>query len=522
MFNPTLVHEYLALSAKMHPNKVAIICGNERLSYEALDHRAVRLAQALIDLKVKRHDRVAVFLDNSIEAVVSLYGIMKAGGVLVMLNSAIKAKKLNHILRDAGVRHLITHAGKSEIVRSALHDLDRSCQVIWIGDAAKIPKSSTAHSCQWDEIFKNSSTSATLANENVQSIDSDLVALIYTSGSSGEPKGVVASHLNVISAARSVIQYLENTCDDIILNVLPLAFGYGLYQIIMSVMCGATVVLEPAFTFPLEILQRLAKERATGLPVVPSIVAMLLATKSFDTYDLRSLRYITSAGAALPVEHIHKLRALFPAVKIYSMYGLTECARVAYLPPEELGRRPSSVGKAMPNCEVFIVDEEGEEVAAGQVGELVVRGTHVMRGYWNAPGLTATIFRSGRLPGETLLYSGDLFRKDEEGFLYFVGRKDDMIKTKGERVSPKEIENVLHKIKGIKEAAVVGVSDEILGQAIKAFVVCDRDHELTRQEVLKFCAANLERFMIPKYLEFVKALPSTPNGKTDKNALQGI
>jgi acyl-CoA synthetase (AMP-forming)/AMP-acid ligase II len=193
---------------------------------------------------------------------------------------------------------------------------------------------------------------------------------------------------------------------------------------------------------------------------------------------------------------------------------------VSYLPPEELDRRPSSVGKAIPNSEAFIVNEAGREAAPGEVGELVIRGAHVMCGYWNSPELTAKIFRQGRLPGERLLYSGDLFTKDEEGFLYFVGRKDDMIKSKGERVSPREVENVLCEREGISEAAVIGVPDEMLGQAIKAFIVCSAGARLTERDVLKFCSENLQPFMVPKCVDFVDSLPKTPNGKIDKKSLK--
>ena len=202
------------------------------------------------------------------------------------------------------------------------------------------------------------------------------------------------------------------------------------------------------------------------------------------------------------------------------MFGLTECKRIAYLPPEEISNRPSSVGKAIPNCEVFIMDENGREVIVGDVGELVVRGSNVMRGYWNAPELTERVYRKGLYQGETLLYTGDLFRQDEDGFLYFLGRKDDMIKSKGERISPKEIENILCSINGVTESAVIGVPDEILGQAIKAFVVLKDGLEISTNEILYYCSKNMEPFMVPKYIEFIKELPKSPNGKVDKKMLK--
>lgn len=262
------------------------------------------------------------------------------------------------------------------------------------------------------------------------------------------------------------------------------------------------------------------KERVTGFPLVPTIASILLQMDNLTKMDLSSLRYLTNAAAALPVAYIRRLQELLPHVRIYSMYGLTECTRASYLPPEELHQRPDSVGIPIPNEEVSVLGEDGKEVRPGEVGELVIRGSNVMQGYWNAPEETARTFRPGRYRGEVLLYSGDLFKRDEEGFLYFVARKDDMIKTKGEKVSPKEIENALMEIQGVIEAAVIGVPDDILGQSIMAFVVAERGKELTEMDVVKYCTRNLEPFMVPKRVEFREGLPKSPNGKVDKKALR--
>jgi acyl-CoA synthetase (AMP-forming)/AMP-acid ligase II len=332
----------------------------------------------------------------------------------------------------------------------------------------------------------------------------------------------MSSHFNMVSAARSIIQYLENNCDDKILNVLPLSFDYGLYQVLMTFMFGGTIVLEKSFVFPIKIIECIQRERITGFPIVPTVAALLLKMENLAKYDLSSLRYLTNTAAVLPVEHIRKLQKTFHPAKLYSMYGLTECKRVSYLPPEALEFRPGSVGKAIPNSQVLIVDENGNEVGPGEIGELIVRGANVMQGYWNAPELTAKTFRKGRYPRETLLYSGDLFKKDEEGFLYFVARRDEQIKTKGERVSPKEIENMVCELPGIAEAAVVGVPDEILGQAVKCFAVCLPGSKITERQIMKHCAGNLEPFMVPKYVEILSDLPRTAHGKTDRKALKGM
>jgi long-chain acyl-CoA synthetase len=523
MFNPLLVHEYLILSAERYPDKEALICGGDRWTFRELESYSRHLASFFVRTGLKRQDRVVVFLDNSAETVISLYGTLMAGGIFIILDGSMKTKKLRYILRDSGAAVMITHVSKSSVVKEALADHELDCRILWVGKKTTLPQDLSSGSIFWNDVMKGTGRGA--VDERWQSvghacIDQDLAALIYTSGSTGEPKGVMTSHHNMVSAARSIIQYLENKPDDIILNALPLSFDYGLYQVIMAVMFGGTVVLERSFAYPAQILARIAMEKATGFPIVPTIAALLVRMRSMLDHDLTSLRYISNTAAALPVEHIRRLRAALPHVSLFSMYGLTECKRVSYLPPEELDRRPSSVGKAIPNTEVYIINEHGEEAAPGEVGELVVRGSHVMVGYWNSPELTLKTFRQGRFPGEHLLYSGDLFKKDEEGFLYFVGRKDDMIKSKGERVSPLEVENVLCTLEGVTESAVIGEPDEIRGQAIKAFIVCSSDADMTKRKVLKYCSENLQSFMVPKYIEFVDSLPKSPNGKVDKKVLK--
>jgi len=354
-----------------------------------------------------------------------------------------------------------------------------------------------------------------------QCIDIDLASLIYTSGSTGMPKGVMCTHLNMVSAASSIIEYLENTHEDIILNVLPISFDYGLYQVLMGFKFGGTVVLEKTFLYPYSIIDLLVKEKITGFPIVPTIAAILLKLKNMEKYDFSNLRYISNTAQALPPKHIIELQKVFPTAKIYSMYGLTECKRVSYLPPDELKRRPTSVGKAMPNTEVYIVDDKNNKITEpGKIGELVVRGANVMKGYWNLQEETDSVYRPGPVPGEKVLYTGDLFRKDEEGFFYFISRKDDVIKVAGERVSPKEIENVLHDIEGVNEAAVIGVDDEILEQAIKAFVSLKKNVDLTENDILRYCSRNMENFMVPKYIAIMDVLPKSSHGKIAKKELK--
>jgi len=295
----------------------------------------------------------------------------------------------------------------------------------------------------------------------------------------------------------------------------------------MAFKLGATLVLERGFAFPVKVLDLLQHERVTGFPGVPTMFSLLLGLKDLQKYALPSLRYISNTAAALPVSHILELRNAFPHAKLFSMYGLTECKRVAYLPPEELDRRPGSVGKAIPNTEVYIVDEADRPVGPGVIGELVVRGAHVMQGYWEAPDETARRYRRvpwpprsrDGLPGEVVLYTGDLFRMDDEGFLYFVGRKDDIIKSRGEKVAPKEIEHVLYGFDGVQDAAVIGVPDSVLGEAIKAFVVPRPEVKLDERALRDHLKQHLEDFMMPKYVEVRTELPKGGTGKIDKKVL---
>lgn len=524
---PWLVHHFLEESTRRFPGKTALVFGERRLTYAEIEASASRLDRRLSELGVRRQDRVAIFLDNSPEAVIALFGILKARAVFVMLSPTLKPKKLGYILRDAGAVVLITQPSKQPVVEEALEGLEGLQHIVWV-PAPPTPRPDSradrrrAHG--WESLLAEEAggpmPDAQAKPLRSAGIDLDLATIIYTSGSTGEPKGVMSTHANVLAAVRSITTYLENDERDILLVALPLSFDYGLYQVLMAFFFGGTVVLEKSFLFPVKVLEKAAAERVTGFPLVPTMAALLLQLDDLSRFDLSSLRYFSNTAAALPVAYIRKLRDLFPRVTIYSMYGLTECKRVSYLPPEELDRRPGSVGIPIPNEEVLIVDEEGNEVPPGVVGELVVRGSNVMPGYWNAPEESARRFRPGRYPGERLLYTGDLFRRDEEGYLYFVARKDDLIKTRGERVSPREVENALCEMEGVVEAAVIAVPDEILGSAIKAFVVPQAGKSLAEKDLFRHCKRMLEEFAIPKYFEIREALPRNSSGKIDKLALK--
>lgn len=506
-----LVQDFLQDSADRLPDKTALICSGERLTYRQIDSQSNQLAAALRQAGIQRGDRIAIFLPNSTASVLGIFGALKAGGVFVVINHTTKNDKLAYILQNCGASALLTDRRRAASAAELLNEIPtlKLCIVdgdlpAGLGDQLHFPLTSL-------ESILASFPDIRLPGVN---IDLDLACLIYTSGSTGEPKGVMSDHSNVVFAASSIITYIGNIEDDVVLDVLPLSFDYGLYQLLMVFKFGGTLVLENSFAYPAAILKIMEKERVTGLPGVPTIFSILVQM-DLSSFDLSSLRYLTNTAAALPPSHIQQLQAKFPETTLFSMYGLTETKRTLYLPPQQLESRPGSVGIPIPGTEAWVEDENGQRAAPGQVGELVVRGRHVMRGYWNAPAASAERFRPGAIPGERLCYTGDLFRQDEEGYFYFVGRKDDIIKSRGEKVSPKEVENILYMLPGVTEAAVIGVEDPVLGQAIKAFLVVE-GQELTEKQVLAHCRANLEDFMVPRLVEFRTTLEKTSSGKIRK------
>lgn len=510
-----LLEQFLEQTAARVPDKVALVCDGRRVTYSEIDTEANRIAHGLIARGVQRGERVVIFLDNSVEAAIAVWAVLKAGAVFVMANPTTKPDKLTYLLNNSRAAAVIAHVKRLRGFENCWNETPHLKNVVVVGDAASVEGCSHPV-VGWSDLIAEQATQTQPPVKRC--IDVDLAALVYTSGSTGNPKGVMLTHHNMVAANRSITTYLRNTPDDIVLNVLPLSFDYGLYQWLMCCNYGGTLVLEKSFTYAHATLEKIVKEGVTGFPIVPTIVAILLQM-DLSKYDLSKLRYFSNTGAAFPVEYILKLRKLFPEVTIFSMFGLTECKRVSYLPPEEIDRRTGSVGKAMPNCETMILDDAGHVLGPNEVGELVVRGSNVMKGYWDAPEETAKRLKPGKIPHERWLYTGDLFRTDDEGFLYWVGRKDDIIKSRGEKVSPREVEDVLHQHPLIAEAAVVGVSDPVLGQAVRAVLRLQPGATLTPRDVQAHCRHFLEDFMVPQQVEIRDTLPKTPNGKIDKKLL---
>ena len=512
-----LLHDFLLQSARRLPDKIALVCQKNRLSYAEIDARSNALAHTLIERGVERGDRVIIFADNTVETVVSFWAVLKANAVVSVVNPLTKGDKLRYLLDDCRAVVMITDGHLTRIFAEVVKDSKHLKALIISGklDAEKLEGGPPAIS--WDDALASGDRTKPPPRT---AIDIDLAAIVYTSGSTGDPKGVMLTHRNMLTAATSVSTYLEMEEDDIVLGVLPVSFDYGLYQMLMSYRLGARLVLERSFTFPAQVLKVMVEEKVTGFPGVPTIFAILGELKNLADYDFSQIRFVTNTAAALPVKHITMLRKIFPQARVYSMYGLTECKRCTYLPPKDIDRKPASVGIAIPNTEMWIVGEDDQRLGPDQVGQLVIRGATVMRGYWEKPEQTAKKLRPGPLPGELVLYTGDYCKMDDEGYLYFVGRMDDVIKSRGEKVAPKEVENALVHIPGVKEVAVIGVPDEILGQAVKAFVVPEKGVTLTARQIIGEAQGRLENFMVPKYVEIVPDLPKTTTGKIKKTDLR--
>jgi long-chain acyl-CoA synthetase len=513
-----LLHDGLVTSATKVPDKTALIIEGKSYTYSELYDAARRLAQALIKQGLQRGDRVAIYMDNTWPCVVSIFATLLAGGVFLVVNPQTKADKLEYILDDSEAKILLSDSHLTSVFAEAVKNTKFLIAMVLSGKFIEFDKPVAMTLASFDEVLVWCEPLA----QPRGIIPNDLAALIYTSGSTGFPKGVMQTHQAMVFAAWSLIEYLRLAAHDKILLVLPIAFDYGLYQLLMTMKLGATLVIERSFTFPAQIYQRITEFGVTVFPAVPTIYAMMISSHKKKKLCFPSITRITNTAAALPADFIPYLQEIFPNALIYKMYGLTECKRVSYLEPELVNLKPTSVGKAIPGTEVYLQSPDGDPVTAGNIGILYVRGPHVMVGYWKQPELTEKMLKPGKLPGERVLCTHDWFRMDEEGYLYFVGRNDDIIKTRGEKVSPIEVENTLHSIDGVKEAAVIGVPDDVFGQAIRAFVVLETDAGLTDKMIKKICLMKLENFMVPRDVIILDEFLRSPNGKIDKKYLMEI
>jgi len=513
-----LLSDSLTIARDKHPQKIAAQVGHESHTYEQLYQQSQAIAAYLKSRGLQRGDRVAIFMENSWVLLPSLYAVLYAGGVFLVINHLTKANKLEYVLRDSGTKFLLTESGLSKQFLPAVTNLNALEEIIYSGNELN-----EAESCRTPLVHLITVLDATLhKNSSVKSaaINKDIAALIYTSGSTGDPKGVIMTHANMVFTSDSLIEYLRLDSDEKIICFLPLAFDYGLYQILMSVRLGARLVISKSFTFPSVVFDEILTQSVSVFPGVPTVFSTLIGLHQKSPLCFPSVKRVTNTAAALPPEYIPFLKQIFPNALIYKMYGLTEFKRVSYLEPEEAELYPNSVGKAIPGTEVFVLDEKLQPVPANTLGTLYVRGAHVMQGYWNKPEETKKMLVNNLFPNEQVLCAQDQFVMDEKGYLYFHGRVDDIIKSRGEKVSPVEVENVLYSMPGIREAAVIGVPDLLEGETIKAFVVLDSGANIDPKKIRQHCMANLESFMVPRDVVILESLPKTDSNKISKKELR--
>jgi acyl-CoA ligase (AMP-forming) (exosortase A-associated) len=515
-----LIHHMLRTSASRYPGKEALVCGDQRLTYADVHARVSALASGLREAGLRRGDRIGIYLDAGIAQVISIFGVPQAGGVFVPINGVLFPDQVAHIARNCGIAILITSSTKLESLLPVLPDIPSLQCLVVVSDDKPIDIPLPVYD------FEALTRSGSAPTWQDWGIEKDLAAILYTSGSTGKPKGVMLSHANVMAGATIVSTYLSITERDRILAVLPFSFDAGLNQLMTAFQQGGTIVLIN-FVFARQIVDALVTEKITGLAGVPTVWSLL--TQSNSTLQKNpppALRYITNTGGAMPQSVLKMLRAALTKTDIVLMYGLTEAFRSTYLPPAELDRRPTSMGRAIPDTEILVLNERGLPCQPGEVGELVHRGPTVSLGYWGNPEATNRVLKPNPLlppelgDVERVCYSGDLVKMDEDGFLYYVGRRDAMIKSSGFRISPTEVEEVVFQSGQARHAAAIGVPDELLGQAVKIFIVPAHGNPVDKEGILSFCAERMPRYMVPKFVEVLTELPKTSSGKVDYPSLR--
>lgn len=506
MTAPVLVHDLLENSEISHAREAIVDDDRSWVRGELL--ATVRtLARHLVTAGLERGDRVAILLPKSFEECAAIFAASRADGVFVPINPILKADQVRHIIEDSGARVLVTSRAVLAKI-GGLPQVSAPLEIILVDQAA---------------CFDNGAQDPARDLPPARNIGQDLAAILYTSGSTGAPKGVMLSHANLVAGTRIVRTYLGISSEDRILSVLPFSFDYGLNQLLTAVEQGATLAL-CSFQMGDELVRALARHRITGLAGVPTVWAILTrAAPSLAKTPLPHLRYITNSGGALPEVTVRRLREVLPQTRIFLMYGLTEAFRSTYLPPEEVDRRPTSIGKAIPECEVFPLTPDGRRAKPREVGILIHRGPTVSMGYWRKPEETARVLRPNPLRptdegAEIVCWSGDLVYEDEEGYLYFEGRQDAMIKSAGFRISPTEVEDVLMSTGAFRQVAAIGLPDDWLGQKLCAVAVpIGSETDIAR--VLREASARLPSHMVPTRIDLVTEMPLTPNGKVDYKAL---
>jgi acyl-CoA ligase (AMP-forming) (exosortase A-associated) len=513
------LHDILAETTAWRPEGPALTFKGTTLTYRELWDRAAAMGAGLQRLGLGRGHRVAIYLDKRVETVVSVFATSIAGGVFVPVNPLLRPRQVTHIVDDCAARVLVTSADRLDQLEDQLAECKSIERVVLVGDGRGARPGTRYDIVEWEAVASSGAAPA-----EAGAVDLDMAAILYTSGSTGRPKGVVLSHRNLLVGAESVSGYLGNDEHDVILAALPLSFDAGFSQLTTAFSSGAHVVLMN-YLLPGDVVRLCAKHRVTGLTCVPPLWIQL-AEQRWTPEASGSLRYFANTGGRMPRATLDRLRAIFPQAEPFLMYGLTEAFRSTYLDPAEVDRRPDSIGKAIPNAEILVVREDGSPCDPNEEGELVHRGPLVAMGYWNDPGRTAERFRpaphreDGLSTTELAVFSGDIVTRDEEGFLYFVGRKDDMIKTSGYRVAPTEIEEIAYDTGVVRDAVAVGVDDDRIGQAIVLVVSPKPGTAFEAAALLDELRGQLPLYMVPREIVVRPELPRSPNGKFDRTVLR--
>lgn len=501
-----LLQDLLVEACETRGSDLAVASPGSRMTYGELLDSARRLGSGLRDAGAAPGDRIAIAMANDAPAVVATLGVLFAGGAFVLVHPEATRDTFDAVLRTSGATVLVTETGMAP-------------KAVGVSERVPTLRTVVARGALGGNVvdFDEAIAGGDRMPPPSAALPTDLASVVFTSGTSGEPKGVMMTHRNLVFLAGSIADSLDLEPSDRILSVLSLAHTYGLSWLIASLRRGAALHLERSFAYPAGVQQRIQDEDVTVFPGVPTVFAMLLSLHRRTTLSFPSVTTVTCAGGALLPSFHAGMREIFPNAAIVHMYGQTECMRVSALEPERLAERPTSCGRAIPGTEVVVLSPEGTPVLPGEVGTLHVRGPHVTPGYFGAPELSAEVLREAS--GERMLCTHDLFRVDEEGYLYFVGRSDEIVKTRGEKVSPTEVENALHAIEGIREAAVLGIVDDVLGEAVRAYVVLEEGSTLSEAAIIAACRPRLESYKVPKEVVILDELPKTPNGKVMKRSL---
>jgi acyl-CoA ligase (AMP-forming) (exosortase A-associated) len=515
-----LIHQLLINSVYKKPDKIAVMHGKEGLTYSQIYTYSLKLARFFIDSGIKKEDRICFYLEKRFEKVVSIFGISLAGGVMVPIRRLSSLNQAIHIINDSKARVLITTSTRLDAILEHIEQMPTLSIIISIGGYEESLIQKKVLLISWDEIMANESTVSFDANV----AEHDLAAILYTSGSTGRPKGVVLTHFNIMTGTKKVSDYLKITEKDRLLSILTFGFDYGLNQLTTTFLnCAQIILLD--YLFPKDIFWAVERYKVTGLAAVATTWIQLLQI-SWEKSSMDKLRYITNSGGAIPKNYVKELRKRLPGTDIYLMYGLTEAFRSTYLDPSLVDDYPTSIGKAVPGEKVLVLDNKNQPVKPGQVGELVHQGGFVSQGYWNDLELTALRFRRNPLQQkevpipEMVVYSGDQVRIDQEGFLYFVGRKDEMIKCAGNRISPTEVEEIIYRFGIVQDAVAFGMPHDVYGQVVCVVLTLRPGMETDESKLKKLCRETMPPFMVPEKIEIRKILSNNQNGKLDRSVIR--